>query len=303
MRPLGATAAGAAATGELPSPASMAADGGGRFRRTGAREPRSESRSPRPRGARALRTFGWLTALVAFFSLLPTLPAVSGALGIEPLLGRSGRVASDVVSVLVGFALIALAYQLGRGRRPAWRLAVRCSPSARSPTGSAARTRSSTVLDLGMVAGLLVWRAALPDPGRPALGLRAAPAAADLPRRRRRLRTLLAVHRALPDRARADGRRRPGDDIRRTRRARRSVPVPECPVLGLLRGGAARARRARPAGIRVPGLQAARTARAAPPPTTAPGLARWSVATVTIRSPTSPCTPARAISSPATGRR
>ena len=106
----------------LPSPAELAAP----------EEPAAEDQAAISRGPEGAtlppgpvsRTLGWITAGVAFASLLPTLPAISGALGIEPWIGRSGRVASDVVSVLVGFALIAVAHQLGRGRAPAWRLAI-----------------------------------------------------------------------------------------------------------------------------------------------------------------------------------
>ncbi|HKJ36284.1 MAG TPA: lysine--tRNA ligase [Solirubrobacterales bacterium] len=171
MRPEGAAAgphAGAGAPG-LPSPEVMAApesepevDGP-----AVGTEPAPASDPPRPGPGPSARALGWLTAVVGILSLVPTLPVVSGPLGIEPLLGRDGRIVSDIASVLVGFALIAVAYEVGRGRRAAFRVAV--GLFAVSALAHAIRGPDPivVVLDLAMLAGLVANRGRFRVPPNP----------------------------------------------------------------------------------------------------------------------------------------
>ncbi|HEY4278453.1 MAG TPA: lysine--tRNA ligase [Conexibacter sp.] len=72
----------------------------------------------------SLVPLAWLTALVGMLSLLPSLPLADWSFGIDPWLERSTRASTFVVSTAIGFALIAVATQIARGKRMAWMIAM-----------------------------------------------------------------------------------------------------------------------------------------------------------------------------------
>ncbi len=167
MRPEGAAAVSQAGIGGagLPSPETMAAPEGSEEPPRGAEQPTARKRLPAP--GQPARVLGWLTAILGIVSLLPTLPAVSGDLGIEPLLGREGRIVSDIASVLAGFTLIAIAHQLGRGRHPAWRLALAVFLLSAFAHLIRGPDPVVVVLNFAMAAALLRWRGHFRVPADP----------------------------------------------------------------------------------------------------------------------------------------
>ncbi len=143
MRPLGGGHGPVAPAGDLPRAAELAAAAPPPPQAPAVAEPEGDTGAERPedpaigggpgRSAmaeapsphrRVPRILAWVVALIGLLSFFPTLPVVRESLGIEPLLGASGRAASHVAAVLAGVALLFIARQLARRKRVAWLFAV-----------------------------------------------------------------------------------------------------------------------------------------------------------------------------------
>jgi len=100
------------------------------------------------------RAIGWMTALGGILLVVSVLPFVpTRILNVSSVVAPFGlRVASHIVSLLVGVMLLFLAGQLRRKKHRAWQVAIGpCSPSASWPTSSARTDRSTAAFSLLMV--------------------------------------------------------------------------------------------------------------------------------------------------------
>ncbi len=129
MRPLGDTPRLQGAVSALPTASDLAAGPEAGEARPEPAEPAESgpaemAAEPLPDAGRHIpRILAWLVAIIGLLSFVPTLPVVRESLGIDPLLGVSGRAATHVVAIVVGIALLFIARQVARRKRSAWLLA------------------------------------------------------------------------------------------------------------------------------------------------------------------------------------
>jgi lysyl-tRNA synthetase, class II len=137
--------------------------------------PRPATELPHPRAARVL---SWLTGLLGVVYLLAVFPGVHDRLGLGHLLDESARVVGHVASVLIGLALVLVAFQLGRRKHRAWQAAIALFALAALAALLKGPHPIGVIVAAGMAVALAYYRDAFtarPDPASLAGVLRFVP--------------------------------------------------------------------------------------------------------------------------------
>ena len=129
MRPLEQGPGGVAA--DLPTPAELSSEEAvaalHATRGTEGADGRTEGKVPQvPRGPRRsrMRLLALLVAIAGVISLLPSLPGVRESFELDTLLPAGERASVHVAAVVLGALLLFLSFQIARGKRGAWWIAV-----------------------------------------------------------------------------------------------------------------------------------------------------------------------------------
>ena len=116
---------------------------------------------------RVLRWLAILVAIAGVISLLPSLPGVRQGFGIETLLPADERAGIHVAAVVLGAMLLFLAFQIARGKRRAWQLAILLLSASAVAHVLKGPDPIAVVVDLLAVGALVAYRrgfTAEPDP-------------------------------------------------------------------------------------------------------------------------------------------